>query len=157
MDLQEQLEKAMAQNATLLMERSQLRKDLKHARLKSGFFRGMVDELQTLISPLEALPPADPQHYDRPQDIVDETLVVHWSDWHADEVVESHKVGGLEEFNFDVAMCRAERLVDSIINWTQKTLANHRFRKCVILMYGDQVNGEIHDAVGHSAYRDMVS
>jgi hypothetical protein len=70
--------------------------------------------------------------------------------------VEPHKVGNLETFNFKVAMCRAERLVDAIINFTQRTLGNHRFTKCVILMYGDQINGEIHDAVGHSAYRNMM-
>lgn len=140
----------------LSKEKAALAKDLKRVRMKNGLFRAVAEELQGLISPFEQLPPADPKHYNNPEKIIDETLVIHWSDWHADEVVEPHKVGGLEEFNFNVAMCRTELLVDSIINWTQTTLANHRFKKCVILMYGDMTSGQIHEGEGRSHYRNMM-
>lgn len=140
----------------LSKEKAALAKDLKRVRMKNGLFRAVVEEMQGLITPFESLPKASPKHYKQSDKLIDETLVIHWSDWHADEVVESHKVGGLEEFNFNVAMCRAEILVDSIINWTQATLANHRFKKCVILMYGDMTSGQIHEGEGRSHYRNMM-
>lgn len=154
MNTQEQLDRIVAENAMLLAERATLRKDLKGARLQNGLFRALRDELAVLVSPLIAPPLAAPKEFG--DHVVDETLVIHWSDWHADEVVEPHKVGNLEKFDFNVACCRAEKLVDSIINWTQVTLANHRFDKCVILMYGDMTSGAIHDGEGRSHHRNML-
>lgn len=153
---EEEVVRLQAEVANLMKEKTVLKKDLRAARLDQGLYRTVAEEMKTLITPFEALPEADPKHYDSKANIVDETLVIHWSDWHADEVVEAHKVGGLEEFNFPVACCRAERLVDTIINFTQQTLANHRFNKCVILMYGDMTSGQIHDHEGRSYYRNMM-
>lgn len=141
---------------SLKAEKAKLAKDLRLTRLDKGMYRAVADEMKELVQPFDPLPKANPRHFDSPSKVVDETLVIHLSDAHADEVVEPHKVGGLEEFNFNVACCRAERYVDSIIEWTQHTLANHRFKRAVVLMNGDMTSGQIHDHEGRSHYRNMM-
>ncbi|NJL71417.1 MAG: hypothetical protein HC888_07260 [Candidatus Competibacteraceae bacterium] len=108
--------------------------------------------MANLITPLDALPEAYPV---REAGQVEEHLILHLSDEHADETVEAHKVGGLEEYNFSVALCRAEQYVDTVIKWTQTTLKNFRFPVLHILSYGDHTSGEIHGAVSHSEYHNM--
>jgi len=136
-------------------EKAELRRDYKAALLNRGIYRALAEEMQALITPFDALPAAEPRHYTSKDRVVDETLVIHLSDEHADEVVEPHKVGNLETFNFPIALCRAENYVDSIIDWTQHTLTNHRFKRAVILSNGDHTSGQIHNGEGRSYHGNM--
>lgn len=145
-----------AQVVALQADRADLRKKLKRAQLRYGLYQTLAEEARALIVPFDKLPDPEPRHYSRPDKLIDETLVVHLSDAHADEPVEPHKVGGLEKFDFQVALCRAENYVDTIIDWTQNTLANHRFRKCVVMLNGDMTSGTIHDAENRSEFRNQL-
>lgn len=140
-----------ARNDALLTEKRDLNKRLKSATKQYGVIQTLVQELEASVTPIDPLPPAvEARSYGE----VDEHLVMVLSDEHADEVVEPHKVGGLEEFNFGVALCRAERLVDTTIKFTKQTLSNHNFRELTIFALGDATSGEIHDGVTHSEYRN---
>jgi len=137
-----------------LQENSRLKRELKKATHKHGILQNLVSELEAVVTPLD--------EFERVADFrkskvetVQEHLVMHLSDEHADEVVEPHSVGGLEKFDFPVALCRAEKYVDSVLKFTQSTLANYRFPVLHILSYGDHTNGEIHGGVSHSYYRNQ--
>lgn len=106
--------------------------------------------METLVTPLEA-PPI--KRYKR-GGTVEEHLVMHVSDGHCDSVVDPEKVGGIEKYNLGVALCRAERYVDKVIEFSQHTLANHRFSTLWFLSYGDMTNGEIHGAMARSEYQN---
>lgn len=134
----------------MTQELSQTKKLLKQAYLKHGIFRAIVEEMETLVTPLEA-PPI--KRY-KSGGSVKEHLVMHVSDAHADSVVDPEKVGGIEKYDFKVALCRAERYVDKVIEWSQKTLANHQFDTLWFLSYGDMTNGEIHGALARSEYQN---
>ena len=70
---------------------------------------------------------------------------MHLSDGHHDQVVRPEEVGGLEDYNFPVSCCRAERYVDTVVEWTQDTLApKFYFPVLWVLAYGDYTSGEIH-------------
>lgn len=84
-----------------------------------------------------------------------EDLVLHLSDEHADQIVLPHRVNGLEEYNFRVALARAERLVDSVTKFATRTLSNYDFPTLWILANGDHINGEIHDASAVSEYKNV--
>lgn len=140
--------------SNLLTDNSRLRRDLKAATLKHGIMQSVVEELQAVVVPLEEFKQLKDVRPTTP-DVVTEHLVAHLSDEHADEVVKKHQVGDCEEYDFPIALCRAEQYVDSVIKFSQKTLSNYRFPVLHILKYGDATNGEIHGGVGHSYYRNM--
>ena len=137
----------------LTSERSKLKRQLTLASHENGIFESLVGEMQHLITPLEPLPKVLQPKKKTAQ--TEEHLVVHLSDEHADEVVESYKVGGIEEYNFPIALCRAEKYVDDIISFTKQNLSNYHFPVLNILSYGDHTNGEIHDGESRSYYRNM--
>jgi hypothetical protein len=151
---EEKIQKLETKVSNLLQDNSRLRRDLKKAQTKGGIFEALVDELQATVTPLDELPPAT--DFRTPKDkVIEEHLVMHLSDEHADEVVEKHQVGDLEKFDFPIALCRAEKYVDTVLDFTQRTLCNYRFPVLHILSYGDHTNGEIHGGREHSYYRNM--
>ena len=81
---------------------------------------------------------------------------MHISDGHHDQVVRPEEVGGLEEYNFPISCAGAERYVDSVVEWTQDTLApKFNFPVLWVLAYGDYTSGEIHKACERSYYRNQ--
>jgi len=142
------------QLANAMAEKSRLSRSLKAATLNKGLLQAIVDELEAIVLPLDPLPEA--QDFRKSEgDIVEEHLVMHQSDEHADEIVEPHTVGGIEHFDFPVALCRAEQYVDTVLDFTQNKLSNYRFPVLHLLQYGDSTSGEIHSAVDRSYYKNM--
>jgi hypothetical protein len=81
---------------------------------------------------------------------------MHLSDGHHDQVVRPEEVGGLEDYNFPISCARAERYVDTVVDWTQNTLApKFHFPVLWVLAYGDFTSGEIHKACERSYYRNQ--
>lgn len=143
-----------ARLANMSMEKSRLARELKAATVDRGLLQALVDEMEAIVTPLDPLPEA--QDFRKPEaDIVEEHLVMHVSDQHGDEVVEAHKVGGIEHFDFPIFLCRAEKYVDTILDFTQNKLSNYRFPVLHVLQYGDQTSGEIHGGKERSYYRNM--
>lgn len=133
----------------LLFERKRVK---AHAK-SDGLFKAIAAEMQGLVEPFNPLPPAlvKPR-----KDAITEDLVLHLSDMHADEVVRPEECGGLEEYNFPIACARAERYVDTVLEWTQDTLKpKFHFKSLWILSYGDQTSGEIHGHAHRSYYRNQ--
>ncbi len=140
---------------SLLQDRSRMNRELKAAVSKHGIIQSVVEELQALISPLESFEPVADFRQSK-KSTIEEHLVLHLSDEHADEVVKPHSVGGMENFDFPVALCRAERYVDTVLKFSQSTLVNYRFPVLHILKYGDATSGEIHGGISHSYYKNMM-
>ncbi len=133
----------------LVLER---RKSKTGAR-EGGIIRAVVKEMDTRIQPFAALPQA--VEFRRKAQIV-EHCVMHLSDGHHDQVIRSEEVGGLEEHNFPISCCRAERYVNTVLEWTQDTLSpKFYFPVLWILAYGDFTSGEIHGHAPRSYYRNM--
>jgi regulator of replication initiation timing len=128
-----------------------LNQKLKSAYRKNNILTVFEDELKNNIKPLTKLPT-------RP--IINkkakykEDLVIHISDQHADQIVLPEQVGGLENYDFNVALCRAETYVDKTLEYIYN-MKNYEFENVWILMYGDLVSGEIHGAEKESYYRNM--
>lgn len=136
-----------------LQEELQLeRRKTKASAKAAGLFKAVVAEMEKRITPFQP-----PQHIFKPgKGDIEEHVVMHLSDMHADQVVRPEECGGLEEYNFKIACARAERYVDTVIEWTQETLAGKfRFPVLTILSYGDQTSGEIHGHTQRSYYRNQ--
>lgn len=136
-------------NDELRREKARVKAGAKTA----GLFRAMKHELSNYIQPIPALPP---QFQLNPKSRIVEHCVMHLSDGHHDQVVVPDAVGGLEDHNFPVSCVRAERYVETVIDWTQNTLApTFHFPTLWVLAYGDFTSGEIHGAAQRSYYRNQ--
>lgn len=119
----------------------------------TGLFKAIKTEMEGRIKPIDPLPAAF--EYRRKAQIV-EHCVMHVSDGHHDQVIVPGTVGGLEEYNFPISCRRGERYVDTVIEWTQDTLApKFYFPVLWVLAYGDHTSGEIHKAAERSYYRNQ--
>lgn len=137
----------------LTEERNRERRKVKAGAKIAGLFRAITSEMETRIKPFSALPSL---YTPRAKAKIVEDCVLHLSDGHHDQVVRPETVGGLESYDFPISCVRAERYVDTVIDWTQKTLAaTFSFPTLWILAYGDHTSGEIHKASERSYYRNQ--
>jgi transcriptional regulator with XRE-family HTH domain len=150
-----QIFKLQAENALLREERNLARRQLKNAAKNQGLFQAIREEMELRITPMTSLPKSK-STYEPAGKSMEEHLVLHLSDGHHDQVITYDDSGGLEKYNFPISMCRAERLVDSVLKWTQETLSpQFRFPSLTVLAYGDHTSGEIHGAAQRSYFRNM--
>lgn len=70
-----------------------------------------------------------------------------WSDWHWGERVLPEEVGGVNEYNVDIARTRAKRLVDTTIDLAYNHMgrAKTEYPGAIICLGGDMLTGEIHE------------
>ena len=143
-----------AQVAALENEKQSYRMQNKILKRKAAIFEAVVEEMQAICVPMDELP--NQYRMDcKTKYHKDEDVVMHLSDQHFDEIIEPEQVQGLEEFNFPIAMRRAENYVHRTLEITQQTLSNYQFKNLWLLCYGDGSNGEIHNGVSRSAYRNQ--
>lgn len=151
---EQQLFRLRSEVEHLREERNTYRRQLKQAAKSHGLFTAIVDEMDTRITPLSPLPSARPRF--KREDVISEHLVMHLSDGHHDQVITHSDTGGLEEYDFNVSCCRAERYIDATLKWTQQTLGDQFiFPSVTILAYGDHTSGEIHGAVTRSYFKNQ--
>ena len=139
----------------LTEERNRERRRARSNAKMEGLFKAMAAELTDKIIPVKPLPKVRGTFSKKTR--IDEHAVLHLSDGHHDQIVIPEECGGLEKYDFPVSCCRAERLVDSTLQWTQETLADKFYFPVLnVLAYGDFTSGEIHGAAGRSYFRHMM-
>lgn len=131
--------------------KNQYKTDLINENIKET----IKEEIAKNCTPIPALPkqPVRPAS----SGVIEEDLVILLSDEHGDQVVKPHKVNGLEDYNFQVVLNRAENFVNRVIQFTKHTLNNYRFNNVYILCLGDHVNGEIHGGTESSTFRNSFA
>ena len=137
----------------LTEERNRERQKVKAGAKSAGLFKAIVAEMEQRVKPYTSLPTV--LDFRRKAKIT-EHCVMHLSDGHHDQVVRPEEVGGLEDYSFPVSCARAERYVDTVVEWTQDTLTpKFYFPVLWVLAYGDYTSGEIHKACERSYYRNQ--
>ena len=67
------------------------------------------------------------------------------SDWHWAEVVNPTQIGGVNEYNLDIAHARAKRLITTAIDLLNNHMVNPQYPGIVFVLGGDLLSGDIHD------------
>lgn len=135
-------------------ERNIARRQARADSKTRGLFNAVKQEMDIRITPMSPLPSA--YKFKKGKPTIEEHCVMHLSDGHHDQVVVPSECGGLEEYNFPISCARAERYVDTVIEWTQDTLApKFQFTDLWVLAYGDHTSGEIHGHAQRSYYRNQ--
>jgi len=68
-----------------------------------------------------------------------------WSDWHYGEVVNKEEVGGVNEFNREIADRRIDLLVNRTIDLCMNHMTHPEYPGIVIALGGDMISGDIHE------------
>ena len=137
----------------LTEERNRERQKARANAKTEGLFQAMTSVLRQKIPALKPLPKVKPTG----KGLIEEHAVLHLSDGHHDQIISPMECGGLEKHDFNVACCRAERLVETTLQWTQQTLSDRfRFPVLNILSYGDHTSGEIHGAATRSYFKQQM-
>lgn len=73
--------------------------------------------------------------------------VMIWSDWHYGETVRPEEVGGVNEFNAEIASARITALVDATIDLAYNHMgrATKEYPGAVVCLGGDMLSGDIHE------------
>ena len=141
--------------AHLTEERNHARRTAKANSKYQGLFKAATEVIEAkMLKPMKALPKL---RETKRKISVEEDLVLHLSDGHHDQVITAVETGGLEEYNFPISCARAERLVDTTIEYTQEHLSNYKFRNLWILANGDHTSGEIHGHENRSYFRNQFN
>ncbi|KPK50091.1 MAG: hypothetical protein AMS22_12640 [Thiotrichales bacterium SG8_50] len=136
-------------------ERNLARRQLKTAVKSQGLFQAVVEEMTDIVTPFKALPKARKPYTKPKKGEVIEHLALHISDGHHDQIVTPEECGGLECYDFPISICRAENLVDTVLKWTQQTLApQFQFPAITVFAYGDHTSGEIHGHTNRSYFKN---
>ena len=152
----EKIQELEGEVAHLLEERNHARRTAKATVKEHGLFRAVVSEMDKRIHPFKGLPQA--RELKPRKDTIEEHVVMHMSDGHHDQIVVPEECGGLENYNFPISCRRAEKYVDTLLDWTQQTLKpRFQFRVLTVLAYGDHTSGEIHGAVTRSYFRNQFN
>ena len=137
----------------LTEERNREKAKFKASAKTAGLFKAIVKEMEKRVAPMPIFPAL---FKPRPKAQIVEHVVMHLSDGHHDQVIRPEECGGLEEYNFPISCARAERFVDTVVEWTQDTLApKFYFPVLTVLAYGDHTSGEIHNHTERSYYRNI--
>lgn len=67
------------------------------------------------------------------------------SDWHWGEVVRPSEIGGVNEYNLEVACRRAQNMTSVTCELLTQHLSSARYPGIVLILGGDMLSGDIHD------------
>lgn len=71
--------------------------------------------------------------------------ILFGSDWHWGEVVNPSEIGGVNEYNLEIARARLTRLIETTIDLLTNHMVNPKYPGIVFALGGDMVSGDIHE------------
>jgi predicted phosphodiesterase len=109
-----------------------------------------AEQIRTAIYGLASRTPEPPKWLDTFKDQVgfsNEVPCTIWSDWHYGERVRPEEVGGMNDFDAEVASTRITKLVDAIIDlsFNHAGRAKKKYPGIVVMLGGDMITGDIHE------------
>ncbi len=109
-------------------------------------FHGLVDECVKVVTDIyEPLKTVDPPKMKQRKSQEEVDAVLFMTDQHADRIVQSEGVWGLDQYDFNVFRARLWEWVKVTTAYTTIHLPNYFFKTLWVLHLGDAVNGDIHN------------
>jgi len=76
--------------------------------------------------------------------------ILFGSDWHWGEVVNPDEIGGVNQYNLEIAQQRLHRLIDTTIELLTNHMVNPKYPGIVFALGGDMVSGDIHEELSET-------
>jgi hypothetical protein len=128
-----------------------LKKRIKTVQQQGADFDALIDAVEPMIA---ALKPPKLGGRRKTSGKTQEDVGLILSDGHWDSIITPESVNGLEDFNPQVMLARAEHLVTTLKEWCFDDLKMHDFGTCHVFGLGDFINGIIHKANHYSAFHN---
>ena len=123
-------------------EREKLRRQLRQAHRDDD----TAEKVREKIFEIAAISPEQPSWLYTPGEGgapgVPMTL---WSDWHFGEVVDPDAVGGVNEFDSEIAIRRADYLANKVVDICFEHMVNPQYPGIVVALGGDMMTGDLHE------------
>ncbi|WP_157649558.1 helix-turn-helix domain-containing protein [Burkholderia ubonensis] len=84
------------------------------------------------------------------EDSIPGVPILFGSDWHWGEVVKPSEIGGVNEYNLEIARARLQRLIDTTIDLLTNHMVNPQYPGIVFALGGDMVSGNIHEELSET-------
>lgn len=130
----------------LKLQIKNLKRQLRNAQAEEDTAQQIRERLYNLAS-VTPEPPAwiDPQKVKKKGNRG--CPMVMWSDWHYGEVVRAEEVGGVNEFNSEIAQKRIRKLVDATVElcFDHMGASDSEYPGIIVCLGGDMISGDIHD------------
>jgi hypothetical protein len=78
------------------------------------------------------------------------------SDLHWGEVVDPAQIGGVNEYNLEIASARLRRVVETTVDLLQNHMANPKYPGIVLILGGDMVTGDIHEELTATNEKEIM-
>jgi hypothetical protein len=151
-DLDDLIDSTQPEDAAGRFQRRLIEEQRAHAvtRRAAAKAETRIAELEQLMDRFAAVKPADmvvpkwlkPKAPSRR--IHHATALLLLSDLHLDEVVDRYEMGGINEYNREIAEQRLERVVEGVVTMTSRHVAGVKFDGLVVALNGDILTGDIH-------------
>lgn len=135
-------------------ETAQLRAALKEAH-REELDADKVREIHGLAAAHEYRPPGWLIE-DRPGRSLTGVPVLFSSDWHLQEVVRKAEVGGVNEFDAEIAAQRVRNMVERTIDLCVHHMTNPSYPGIVYALGGDIITGNIHEELARTNDRTVM-
>lgn len=123
-------------------ENADLRRRLNRIRREDD----TAEKVREKIMEIAAISPDPPSWlYEPTSASVPGVPSVLWSDWHWGEDVSREQVGGVNEYNTDIANERGRKLVEKTIELATQHMVNPEYPGLVVNIAGDLFSGDIHE------------
>lgn len=76
--------------------------------------------------------------------------ILFGSDWHWGEVVKPSEIGGVNEYNIEIARARLRKLIDSTVELLTNHMVNPDYPGIIFALGGDMVSGNIHEELSET-------
>lgn len=123
-----------------------LKARVKLAEDKQAHAERELETLRARVELLTSFKPAKINNVRKPKrhKAANGTAIIVLSDWHVEETVYPQMVGGLNEFNLQIAEQRIARTFDKALLLLEDARQLTEIRQCVVAVLGDLISGFIH-------------
>lgn len=130
----------------LKIELAQARRDLKSLQKEADSAERIRTEIYNLAARTPE-PPAWISKFQPKKGVNNSVPMTLWSDWHFGEVVRPEEVGGVNQFNAEIAAARINTLVEKTIDLCHNHMgrAQAKFPGIIVALGGDMISGDLHE------------
>lgn len=139
----------------LIRKKNRENEALRGALKRAEHERDTAEQIRKVIYGIAEHSPAPPKWLDAKRESTSShrgAPCTIWSDWHYGERIDPDQVGGVNEFNPEIAQTRVKKLVSATIDLCNNHMgrSDRAYPGIVVMLGGDMISGNIHEELART-------